>query len=41
MREEPQRESAPRPQRQPASYGPHANDFDPPPDDDFNDDIPF
>lgn len=22
-------------------YGPHANDFDPPTDDDFNDDIPF
>lgn len=42
-REGGQRESAPRPQRQPASYGPHANeDFDPPPDDDFgNDDIPF
>lgn len=40
-RESAPRESAPRPQRQPVAYGPHADEFDPPPDDDFNDDIPF
>src|SRR5690606_23051121 len=41
-RESAPRESTPRPQRQPVAYGPHANeDFGPPPDDDFNDDIPF